>query len=276
MRGNGPSKKSSATTKAARRFRFQAKRFRIAGICSSFPNSRRRSWRAIMSACISNPPRRSGAVPPNCIARWPRPPMIPRLRRSRLRLRIFRPCCSNGASRPRWRVDVLKESLPHLPDDVVEHAGLVLGRRSEILDRFRIQPREAVQGQRIRIHGDYHLGQVLHVKTDFIILDFEGEPARPIAERRGKQSPLKDVAGMLRSFSYAAYATLMNWTGAPRGGPGASGAVGAALGAVERRGIPARISRNRDWRCFPAFPFRRPQEFTRRVQLAQGSLRSLV
>jgi maltose alpha-D-glucosyltransferase/alpha-amylase len=61
---------------------------------------------------------------------------------------------------------------------------------------------------KIRIHGDYHLGQVLWAEGDFYILDFEGEPARPIAQRREKQSPMKDVAGMLRSFSYAAYAGL--------------------------------------------------------------------
>jgi maltose alpha-D-glucosyltransferase/alpha-amylase len=108
--------------------------------------------------------------------------------------------------------DVLKENVSQLPDEVVECAGLVMSRRRQTLDRFRQLGGETLQALRTRIHGDYHLGQVLRVKSDFVILDFEGEPARSLAERRSKQSPMKDVAGMLRSFSYAAYAALMNFT----------------------------------------------------------------
>jgi maltose alpha-D-glucosyltransferase/alpha-amylase len=108
--------------------------------------------------------------------------------------------------------DVLKERLPYLPDEAVEIAAAVLSCRTRILDHFEALRPEAFRTWRIRVHGDYHLGQVLRVKTDFVILDFEGEPARPLADRRAKQCPLKDVAGMLRSFSYAAYSSLINYT----------------------------------------------------------------
>jgi maltose alpha-D-glucosyltransferase/alpha-amylase len=107
-------------------------------------------------------------------------------------------------------LDLLKDSVAGLPDEFVDLAALVLSRRSRILSSFLLAAEDRTMGQRIRIHGDYHLGQVLQVKTDYVILDFEGEPARPLAERRAKYSPMKDVAGMVRSLSYAAYSGLIS------------------------------------------------------------------
>jgi maltose alpha-D-glucosyltransferase / alpha-amylase len=109
-------------------------------------------------------------------------------------------------------IDVLKERMSSLPDELLEIAASVLVRRRRIVQLLTTLKSESLLPLRIRIHGDYHLGQVLRVKTDFVILDFEGEPARPLAYRRSKQCALKDVAGMLRSFGYAAYATLISYT----------------------------------------------------------------
>ena len=103
---------------------------------------------------------------------------------------------------------LLQQHLSKLPDDVRSNAKKILDRESSIIQRFQGITKQRIEGMRIRCHGDYHLGQVLYTGDDFVIIDFEGEPARYLTERRIKRSPLKDVAGMIRSFHYVAYAAL--------------------------------------------------------------------
>jgi maltose alpha-D-glucosyltransferase/alpha-amylase len=106
---------------------------------------------------------------------------------------------------------LLRRNLNKLPESLHSEAKKVVDGERQIIERFRSVSEKKISAMRLRCHGDYHLGQVLWTGKDFVIMDFEGEPARPINERRIKRSPLRDVAGMLRSFHYAAHSGLFDF-----------------------------------------------------------------
>ena len=103
----------------------------------------------------------------------------------------------------------LRRGLAGVPDAAHDDARSLLERDQELRQRFRRLRDQPCSALRFRYHGDFHLGQVLSTGRDFVIIDFEGEPARPLSQRRVKRSPLRDVAGMLRSLHYAAYAASL-------------------------------------------------------------------
>jgi maltose alpha-D-glucosyltransferase/alpha-amylase len=109
----------------------------------------------------------------------------------------------------RQNLRLLGQHSKSLAPELQAKAQQVLALESEILQQFRAVYQRRIEAVRIRHHGDYHLGQVLYTGKDFLIIDFEGEPAVALSERRLKRCPLRDVAGMIESFHYAAHAALL-------------------------------------------------------------------
>ncbi len=109
----------------------------------------------------------------------------------------------------RRAVQDLEKNLKRIPENLQEETNRILESEQEILNRLEKIKREKISAMKIRIHGDYHLGQVLYTGKDFMIIDFEGEPVRALSERRLKRCAFRDVAGMIRSFHYAAYTALL-------------------------------------------------------------------
>jgi maltose alpha-D-glucosyltransferase/alpha-amylase len=112
-------------------------------------------------------------------------------------------------SQARTTLELLRNQRRKLEGPSAELADALLQRESDVLAQFSRLLQMKIDAQRIRCHGDYHLGQTLFTGKDWVIIDFEGEPERPVSERRIKASPLRDVAGMIRSLHYVSNAAIL-------------------------------------------------------------------
>lgn len=108
-------------------------------------------------------------------------------------------------------IATVKRSVDTVPEEVKSDVEQLIASESALLEQFARITKKRINAMKIRIHGDYHLGQVLFTGRDFVIIDLEGEPARTLSERRLKYCAFRDVAGMIRSLHYAVYSKFLQY-----------------------------------------------------------------